>query len=250
MLFELVSPDTLVLAGAIFISVYMLGVLIFWNSRRRERHEMQSKLNETARLDDYRAHLERQLLELNMKFSSSERRWQELNHLVVAGQSNNEFYKGSDFSQGTDLFFKSHGLELKKIRQREDLMFVLTPFHDDLKDEFETVYKVGRILGFQVLRGDEKSEPGDIFRKILELIASSRIVVANISGRNPNVFYELGIAHALGKQVILLAHSDSQVPFDVQSKPIVFYRDNEDLAKNLNSMVGRTMLSGRMNPLG
>ncbi|WP_281850645.1 hypothetical protein [Pseudomonas helleri] len=250
MLFELVSPDTLVLAGVIFLSVYMLGALAFWNNRRREKHEMLSKLNETARLDDYRAHLERQLLDLNMKFSSSERRWQELNHLVVAGQSNNELYKESDFSQGTALFFKSHGLDLKTIRQREDLMFVLTPFHDDLKDEFETVYSVGKTLGFQVLRGDEKLEPGDIFRKILTLVASARIVVANISGRNPNVFYELGIAHALGKQVILLAHSNSHVPFDVQSKPIVFYRNNEELAKNLNSMIGRTMLSGRANPLG
>lgn len=245
MFFELVSPGTLVIAGVIFVSVYIISVLIFWAVRRREKLEAMHLEKQAARLDDYRAHLERQLLELNMKFSSSERRWQELNHLVVAGQSGNDFYRGSDFSKGTALFFESHGLELDRIRQREDLMFVLTPFHDDLKDEFDTVSNVGKNLGFQVLRGDEKLEAGDIFRKILVLIASARIVVANISGRNPNVFYELGIAHALGKQVILLAQSDSLVPFDVQSKPIVFYRNNEELSEKLNTMVGRAMVAGQ-----
>ncbi|MBA1195557.1 hypothetical protein G7011_00320 [Pseudomonas plecoglossicida] len=245
MIFEFISPDTLVIAGAIFVSVYLLSVFVYWTSRRREKFEAMRLQTEAARLDDYRAHLERQLLELNMKFSSSERRWQELNHMVVAGQSSTDFYRGSDFSKGTALFFESHGLELDRIQQREDLMFVLTPFHEDLKDEFDVVSDVGKNFGFQVLRGDEKLESGDIFRKILVLIASARIVVANISGRNPNVFYELGIAHALGKQVILLAQSESQVPFDVQSKPIVFYRNNRDLSERLASMIGRAMVSSR-----
>lgn len=246
MLSELISPDTLAIAVAIFASVYGVSSFFYLSSKKRELKEKLSRHMEIAKLDDYRAHLERQLLELNMKFSSSEKRWQELNHLVVAGQTSNDFPQSNDFSRGTELFFSSHGLDLNRIKQREDLLFVLTPFHDDMRDEFDTVSKVGGNLGFQVLRGDEKLDAGDIFRKILVLIASARVVVANISGRNPNVFYELGIAHALGKPVILLAHSESEVPFDVQSKPIVFYRNNKELSDGFNTMLGRTILSHRV----
>lgn len=246
MFLELFSPDTLLIAGAIFLSVYVLSMIVYVVSRHRTRAEALMLKSENAKLDDFRAHLERQLLELNMKFSTSERRWQELNHMVVGGQSDKDMYRGPDLSDGASLFFESHGLILDRIKIKDDLMFVLTPFHEDLKDEFEVVSRVGANFGFQVLRGDEKVEPGDIFRKILVLIASARVVVANISGRNPNVFYELGIAHALGKQVVLLAHSESDVPFDVQSKPIVFYRNNEELAERLNGMLGRTMLSNRI----
>lgn len=246
MLSELFSPVILSIAVSLFATIYMCSMFLLWSSKKRELKEELSRHKEAAKLDDYRAHLERQLLELNMKFSSSEKRWQELNHLVVAGQVTNDFSQINDFSRGTEFFFNSHGLDLERIRQREDLLFVLTPFHDDMKDEFNTVSKVGGNLGFQVLRGDEQTDAGDIFRKILVLIASARVVVANISGRNPNVFYELGIAHALGKPVILLAHSESEVPFDVQSKPIVFYRNNQELADGFNAMLGRTMLAHRV----
>lgn len=243
MIADIMSIDTLVLVISIFAAVYGMSMFFYWTGKNRARYEEQSKILESAKLDEYRAHLERQLLELNMKFSSSEKRWQELNHLVVAGQTNNEYEKDADFSRGTELFFKSHGIQLERIKKSDNLLFMLTPFHDDLKDEFETISRVGSTMGLQVLRGDEKLESGDIFRRILILIASARIVVANISGRNPNVFYELGIAHALGKQVILIAQNDSEIPFDVQSKPIVFYRDNKELADGFTAMLGRSIVS-------
>lgn len=240
MIFDFFSKDIFTIGIAVFTAVYALSMLV--NTRVQQRALKQLiKENEGAKLDAYRAHLERQLLELNMKFSSSERRWQELNHLVVSGQ-NNDLVSVDNLSNGTELFFESHGLQLSKLKMQENLLFVLTPFHDDMKSEFDAVVKAGTSLGFQVSRGDDKLAAGDIFRRILVMIATARVVVANISGRNPNVFYELGIAHALGKPVILIAHKESEVPFDVQSKPIVFYRNEEELAEGLNSMLGRTIL--------
>ncbi|MEX5665227.1 hypothetical protein ABFV57_10205 [Pseudomonas neuropathica] len=240
MIFDYISKDIFIFGAALFGVVYGLTTLVQMKSQQRALNQVM-KENEVAKLDAYRAHLERQLLELNMKFSSSEKRWQELNHLVVAGQSN-DLNSAYDLSRGTELFFDSHGLQLTRLKMQDDLLFVLTPFHDDMKSEFDAVVKAGTSLGFQVSRGDEKLAGGDIFRRIIEMIATARVVVANISGRNPNVFYELGIAHALGKPVILIAHKETDIPFDVQSKPIVFYRNEEELSKELNSMLGRTIL--------
>jgi hypothetical protein len=197
-----------------------------------------------AKLDDFRAHLERQLMELNVKFASSENRWSELNHLVVAGQNELSFEDGSDSEVQPSLFLSSHGIDPRNLTIDNKLLFVLTPFHDDLKDEFEVAVNVGAEFGFKVRRGDEKASHGDIFPQLLKMIVSAKVVIANISGRNPNVFYELGIAHAIGKPVILLAHSESDVPFDVRSKPIVFYRSNDELREKLSKMLVRTLILG------
>ena len=51
---------------------------------------------------------------------------------------------------------------------------------------------------------------------ILELISTSKVIICDLSGKNPNVFYEAGIAHTLGKEVILITQHESDVPFDLR----------------------------------
>jgi len=236
--------DTFIVALAIFASIYVASMLAYLGFRQYMRLKDRELQQQHAKLDDFRAHLERQLMELNLKFSSSEKRWSELNHLVVAGQSEIPFEDDSAPEVQPSLFLDSHGIDPRKLTTDNKLLFVLTPFHDDLKDEFEVAVSVGSEFGFKVMRGDEKASHGDIFPQLLKMIVSAKIVIANISGRNPNVFYELGIAHAIGKPVILLAHSESDVPFDVRSKPIVFYRSNEELREKLSKMLVRTLILG------
>jgi len=238
--------DTLIIAGSIFAGIYVIatvGYLMFRQYMRLKEAELKL---EHARLDDFRAHLERQLMELNAKFSSSEMRWKELNHLVLSGQGTEHESIPLRHEVAPSKFLESHGINASSIKIKSNLIFVLTPFHDDLRDEFETTAAVGLEVGFNVVRGDEKASQGDIFPQLLGLIVSARVVIANISGRNPNVFYELGIAHALGKPVILLAHSETDVPFDIRSKQIVFYKTNEELRERLSKMLARTLLAAEV----
>jgi hypothetical protein len=58
-------------------------------------------------------------------------------------------------------------------------------------------------------------------------------VVADITGRNPNVFYELGIAHTYGQRVVLLAQGTEDIPFDLQRFRHILYEDNSDGYKAL-----------------
>ncbi|MGQ0801405.1 MAG: hypothetical protein ACT4NL_15010 [Pseudomarimonas sp.] len=233
--------DTLIIAAVIFISIYLFATIFYLIFRQYMRVREKERAVEYARLDDFRAHLERQLMELNLKFASSEGRFRELNHLVIAGQNEKRGELAINTKVPPSNFLRSHGINSADLKIRNNLLFVLTPFHDDLQDEFYVVTQVGQQLGFNVARGDEKVSKGDIFPQLLQMIVEAKVIVANISGRNPNVFYELGIAHALDKQVILLAESNSDVPFDIRSKRIVFYQSHDELRERLTLMVARTI---------
>lgn len=101
--------------------------------------------------------------------------------------------------------------------------------------------------GLDVVRIDEKPGPGVIFQDIQREIEQAEIVIAEITPANPNVFYELGYAHALGKPTILLAQRGAALPFDIQSFRVVFYNDTiggkaeveRNLRRHLDAITGR-----------
>ena len=111
----------------------------------------------------------------------------------------------------------------------------------------EVIQKQAAAAGFDVVRIDEKPGPGIIFQDIQREIEQAEIVIAEITPANPNVFYELGYAHALKKPTILLARRESELPFDIQSFRVVFYNDTiggkveveRNLRRHLEAIAGR-----------
>ncbi len=190
-------------------------------------------------LDDFRAHMERTVAEVNHRFMQSEERWRQLNHIVIAGQSsvsNTETSAPLGYS-----FLADHGV--KDLGTIEDSLFVLTPYLDELEQDYQATKRIGESFNFKVSSGRERVAPADIFPHILQHIVSATIVIANITGRNPNVFYELGIAHALNKPVILISRRQENTPFDVASKFILFYEDAKDLEAKLGRMIAQMISS-------
>jgi hypothetical protein len=81
-------------------------------------------------------------------------------------------------------------------------------------------------LGFEAFRGDDVYRPGVILQDIIRGIVESDVIVAEITPPNPNVFYELGYAHALQKPTILLANRQiEKLPFDISGYRVIFYDD-------------------------
>lgn len=111
----------------------------------------------------------------------------------------------------------------------------------------EAIYKQADEAGFDVIRIDEKPGPGVIFQDIQREIEQAEIVIAEITPANPNVFYEIGYAQALGKPIILLAQRGSELPFDMRSYRVVFYNDTiggkpdveRSLRKHLEAIAGQ-----------
>lgn len=90
----------------------------------------------------------------------------------------------------------------------------------------EVIYPRATGLGLNVIRIDEVAGPGIIFEDIKRQIAEAKIIIAEITAPNQNVYYELGYAHALNKPTILLAQRGKELPFDIRSYRVIFYDDS------------------------
>ena len=103
-------------------------------------------------------------------------------------------------------------------------VFLIMPFDE----EFDPVYSdfikpVLEKIGFNVVRADDIQSQRSILRDVLEKINSSDLIVADLTSANPNVFYELGLAHMLRKPVILVTQSIDEVPFDLRPYRLLEY---------------------------
>ena len=76
---------------------------------------------------------------------------------------------------------------------------------------------------YHTIRADEISRPGRITSQIIEHLREDDLVIADLTKRNPNVFYELAVRHAVGKPVILLGEFGDDIPFDVAAQRVIFY---------------------------
>lgn len=117
-------------------------------------------------------------------------------------------------------------------------VFVIMPFDEEVDDVYEHFMKpLLEDVGFDVDRADDIDSQQNILRDILERIAKSELIVADLTNGNPNVFYELGLAHALRKPVILLTQNIEEVPFDLKSYRLLEYsthfRKINDAKENL-----------------
>lgn len=109
------------------------------------------------------------------------------------------------------------------------LVFVLIPFAQEFDRIFERLIRPSlEGEGYKVERADTDLSQRNIMRTIVEGIAKADLIVAELTGNNPNVFYELGIAHGLQKPVIMISQALDQVPFDLRSYNVVTYSTEFD----------------------
>jgi hypothetical protein len=113
------------------------------------------------------------------------------------------------------------------------LVSVMMPFGTEFSAVYATIQVSVGAAGLTAIRADNFWEHTHIIQDIVNLITKARIVICDLSQRNPNVFYEAGIAHALGKEVILLAQSHDDVPFDLRHIRYIRYLNN---AQGLSEM--------------
>jgi hypothetical protein len=78
-------------------------------------------------------------------------------------------------------------------------------------------------LGYKPVRADGLPEPGRITSQIIELLNSADLVIADLSGNNANVYYELSCRHAIGRPAIHMAMEGTPLPFDVADNRTIFY---------------------------
>lgn len=122
------------------------------------------------------------------------------------------------------------------------LCFGIMPFDEAFDPVWSVIRDVAESdpINIRCLRADEVTQPGFIMEDVLEYIAQAGVIIADLTGRNPNVFYELGIAHSHrpSDSVVLLAQTLDDVPFDLRHLRCVVYNpDLTDLGERLHAVL-------------
>ncbi len=128
--------------------------------------------------------------------------------------------------------------------------FVLMPF-DASFDEIYNLFIADALVeaGYEVFRADDIQNQRSILKDIIEPIFTFDLVVADLTTNNPNVFYELGIAHALGKKVVLLTQDVNDLPFDLRSYRVVAYSTHFALMRQAKDELTQLAIGAKDNSI-
>jgi hypothetical protein len=139
-----------------------------------------------------------------------------------------------------------------QFRIKQDHCFHLCPF----TEAFNTIYndhvrKSATAAGFTIERADEIFGTDPIIDDIWQAINSSAVITADVTGRNPNVMYEIGMAHTVGRPVIIMTQTMDDVPFDLKHFRFITYDYTprgctsleEKLANTLRFLKGKRIMS-------
>lgn len=142
---------------------------------------------------------------------------------------------------GREIYFTPSVFEVPAQGVDQTLVAVMTPFAAEYREVYEAIQSAAAFHGLNCRRVDDIWEHAILIQDIFSLIFRSYVVVCDFSGRNPNVFYETGIAHTLGKHVIPITQSSGDVPFDLRHHRYILYHNNGEGRAKLQQQLQRRL---------
>lgn len=132
-----------------------------------------------------------------------------------------------------------------------DSCFVVMPFGAPIGSYYQNIYEPAiQKAGLRAVRADaDIFGTGKIMDQIWSGINAAKVLIAELTSRNPNVFYELGLAHALQKPVVLISSNEADVPFDLKHIRVIYYDVTDPFwGQKLIDKVAENIISALKNP--
>lgn len=126
------------------------------------------------------------------------------------------------------LVFSPSVFSVPNFQPNERLIAVMMPFTGNFSPVYYAINEVSQRLSFSCLKADDIWNHSTVIQDVFDLIFRSFIVICDFTGKNPNVFYEAGIAHTLGKHVIPITQHAGDIPFDLQHHRYLHYLNNAE----------------------
>jgi hypothetical protein len=141
-------------------------------------------------------------------------------------------------SEPEGFFVKPKVFKVPRVNLQPKLVAVMMPFDAAFDDVYAAIKRACADAGLECQRADDLWEDEVLVEDIFSLIYRAGVVVCDLTGRNPNVFYETGIAHTMGRPVVPLAQNDTDVPSDMRARRYLHY---------LNNGEGRVSLTAKLS---
>lgn len=149
-------------------------------------------------------------------------RWQ-----LVEGDLFKKLYDAGLFNSSMPMVFEAVRDPVNPL-----LVSAMMPFSREFDDVYDVIMASAEAAGGKCERADDIWDHSTVIQDIYSLIHKSAVVVCDFSGKNPNVFYEAGIAHSLGRPVVPIVQHAAEIPFDLQHhRAIIYHNNSEGLAK-------------------
>jgi hypothetical protein len=179
-----------------------------WIGRREKRQEVIVQINEALSYVSLQVNDEGKVIEVEKELKPGEKQ------NVEVTQNSQEMIVNPIFRE-------------RKLELDNKLCFVLMPFKPSFDRLYkETIQPTVWHCGFSCHKADDFFSTKPIMEDIWIQICKSKVIIADVTGKNPNVFYEIGIAHTIGKPVIFITQDKTDVPFDVAHFRYYLYSDN------------------------
>lgn len=223
---------------SLLLSLLIAGFAwIYYKKHSKDKKKIGK--SDSIYMDSTRDMFERKIYELTTRLVQSEERWRDVNHLLVSNKFSSENYSQGTVGTYYSEFLKANGLKQSDLVVDPRLIFVLTPYSEVFFKEYMVIRDLCSSMGFTCYRGDETAFKSEIFMEMLKYIVKAGLIIANVNGRNPNVMYELGIAHAIDKNVILISEEPENLPVDIKSKRFIFYKSSDELIPKLKDELNK-----------
>lgn len=172
-------------------------------------------------------------------------------HFVVTKKFFDDFHTNHWAIKDVDLFrvLFTHGIgrtrpaifKLPEAAIDSALVTVMMPFDAGFSGVFRALQGAVSTAGMRCLRADDIWDDDVIIQDVVKLIGTARVVICDLTNKNANVFYETGIAHTLGRDVILIAQHESDIPFDLRHIRYIKYHPNPQGLQDLADKVSKRL---------
>jgi len=141
----------------------------------------------------------------------------------------------------TEVPVRPHVFRVPNAKVEADLVSVMMPFDAVFNKVYEAIGKACADCGLRHQRADDIWNEAEVIQDVFSLIYRSRVVLCDFSRRNPNVLYEAGIAHTLGKNVIPIVQNPEDIPFDLRHIRFIKYHDNGEGREKLRHDIAQKL---------
>jgi hypothetical protein len=144
---------------------------------------------------------------------------------------------------GARFYIQPTVFKIPEEAQDPNLVSVMMPFSPQFGRVYDAIKRAARAVGLNCMRADDIWQDSVLIQDIFSLIVRSRIVVCDFSDKNPNVFYEAGIAHTPGKHVVPITQNGGDVPADLRHHRYLQYLNNGEGLQALESQLASRLAS-------